>query len=368
MIEAAIVKRFAPGAESAGFELNVTFDAASGVTVLYGPSGSGKTLTLDAIAGFVEPAAGRILLDGRILFDAEARVNLRPQERSCGYVFQNYALFPHMTLRQNLAFAAHRLARLERHRRIAELLERFKLADLAGRYPRELSGGQKQRGSIARALIAQPRLLLFDEPGRGLDAPLRADLHAVVQEIRQSLQTPMILVTHDVEECLALADTVLIYDAGRIVHRGSPLELLRNPGTPAVARMLGDFNIYEAEVLALDPGRHTSRIRMLGQELNGPHLRGCFKGDRVVLCARPEELRIAARPGDNRIRTSAPIRIVERPQAVRVDFGNDLIIDVPRDTWGSRPEDLWVELPAESLRQLNRDAKKEAPKAAERAR
>ena len=134
MIRAVIAKRFAPGPESAGFELDVSFDAASGVTVLYGASGSGKTLTLDAIAGFVAPDSGRILLDDRILFDAGARVNLPPRERSCGYVFQNYALFPHMTLRQNLAFAAHRLPRLERHRRIAESLERFGLTELAGRY------------------------------------------------------------------------------------------------------------------------------------------------------------------------------------------------------------------------------------------
>lgn len=364
MIQVALVKRFAPGAESAGFELDVAFDAASGVTVLYGASGSGKTLTLDGIAGFVAPDAGRILLDGRILFDAEARVNLRPQERSCGYVFQNYALFPHMTLRQNLAFAAHRLARLERHRRIAELLERFRLTELAGRYPRELSGGQKQRGSIARALIAQPRVLLFDEPGRGLDAELRADLHALVREIGNSPGTPAILVTHDLEECLALADSVLIYDAGRIVHRSSAAELLRNPGTASVARLLGDFNLYEAEVLGLDPGRQTSRIRMLGQDLNGPHLRACFKGDRVMLCARPEELRIAGKPGDNRIRVGAPVRVVERPQAVRADFGNDLVVDVPREMWGSRPDDVWVEVPPASLRQISRDAKTAAPRAA----
>ena len=141
-------------------------------------------LTLDAIAGFVAPDAGRILLDDRILFDAEARVNLPPQLRSCGYVFQNYALFPHMTLRQNLAFAAHQLPRLERHRRIAELLDRFKLTDLAGRCPRELSGGQKQRGSIARALIAKPKILLFDEPSRGLDAALRADFNTLVVEMK----------------------------------------------------------------------------------------------------------------------------------------------------------------------------------------
>jgi molybdate transport system ATP-binding protein len=349
MIRAAIRRHFAPGPDSAGFHLDIQFEAGRGVTVLYGPSGAGKTLTLDAIAGFVTPSAGRILLDDRILFDAEARVNLPPQHRSCGYVFQNEALFPHMTLRQNLAFAAHRLPRLERHRAIAEMLERFHVTSLAGRFPRELSGGQKQRGSIARALIARPKMILLDEPGRGLDNILRGELRAAILELKASLTVPVLLVTHDPEECFELADQVLIAEAGRIVHRGSPLELLRNPGTAAVARLLGDFNIYEAEVLTLDPVRQTSRLRMLGVEWNGPHLRGCFKGDRVSLCARPEELRIAAKPGDNRIRASL-VRASERAQFVRADFGHQLIADVPRGEWANRPENVWIEIPAHALR------------------
>ena len=352
MIKGTVAKRFPAGPASAAFDLQIEFEAGAGVTVLYGASGAGKSLTLDCIAGFVDPDAGRILLDDRILFDGQARVSLKPQQRQCGYVFQNYALFPHMTLRQNLAFAAHALPRLERHRRIAELLERFHLSELAGRYPRELSGGQKQRGSIARALIAQPRALLLDEPARGLDTALRADLKAIVLEIKQTLKTPMLLVTHDLEECLALADMALIFEEGRIVHRSTPLELLRNPGTTAVARLLGDFNIFEAEVLSLDPGRQSSRIRLLGQEMDGPHLRGCFKGDRVMLCLRPEELRLAPKPGDNRIPVSAPRRITERLQSIRADYGNEIVIDVPRDLWAAKPDAVWVELPAGQFRQL----------------
>jgi molybdate ABC transporter permease protein len=350
--------RIPAGSESAAFELNVEFEAAPGVTVLYGPSGSGKTLTLDAIAGFVAPDSGRILLHDRILFDSGSHVHLPPRERQCGYVFQNYALFPHMTLRANLAFAAHRLPRLERHRRIAELLDRFRIADLAGRLPHELSGGQKQRASIARSLIANPGALLLDEPGNGLDATLRADLHSLILEIRQSLSIPILLVTHNPEECFALADQVLIYNAGRILHRAAPGELLSNPATADVARLLGGFNIYEAEVVTLDPGRQTSRVRLLDNEIDGPHLRGCFRGDRVALCVRPEELRIATRPGANRIRAGLA-RVTDRTQSVRADFGNELIVDSPRGEWlalkesGER-EGWWVELPAASLRQIAR--------------
>src|SRR5713101_623430 len=133
MIDARIAKRFPAGADSAGFSLDIAFEARAGVTALFGPSGAGKTLTLDSIAGFSRPDAGRILLDDQILFDAAAHVNLLPRERHCGYVFQNYALFPHMTLRQNLMFAAERQPRLERHRSVNEMLDRFHLADVSGR-------------------------------------------------------------------------------------------------------------------------------------------------------------------------------------------------------------------------------------------
>lgn len=362
MLRATISKRFPAGPESAGFALKAEFDAGPGVTVLYGPSGSGKTLTLDTIAGFVTPDAGRILLDDRILFDSGARVSLPPRDRRCGYVFQNYALFPHMTLRANLAFAASRLPRLERHRRIAELLDRFRIAGLAGRFPHELSGGQKQRASIARSLIAAPGVLLLDEPANGLDAALRADLHTIIREIRQSSAIPVLLVTHNPEECFALADQVLVYDAGAILHRAAPSELLRNPGSAAVARLLGGFNIYEAEVIALDPGRQTSRVRIVGiqnpAEIDGPHLRGCFRGDRVALCARPEELRIATTPGANRVRASLA-SLTERTQSVRADFGDELIVDTSRSEWPALKEagerdGWWIELPAASLRQIAR--------------
>ena len=204
------------------------FEAGDGVTVLFGASGAGKTLTLDSIAGFARPDAGRILLDDRILFDGEAGVSLRPQDRGCGYVFQNYALFPHMTLRENLAFAAERLPRLERHRRVNEMLDRFRVAEFAGRYPHEVSGGQKQRCSIARALIVQPRLLLLDEPARGLDAPLREDLYDLLRELRGDFRLPILLVTHDLEAAFAVGDEMLVYDsrphsaAGQAVGRGPP--------------------------------------------------------------------------------------------------------------------------------------------------
>ena len=360
MIRCKIARRFPAGPDSPAFDIDLEFEAAEGVTVLYGPSGSGKTLTLDSIAGFAVLDSGRIMLDDRIVFDAESGIDVPARLRACGYVFQNQALFPHMTLRENLAFAAHALPRLERHKRIATQLERFKLTELARRYPHELSGGQKQRASIARALLVEPQVVLLDEPTRGLDAALRSDFYRLVADIRSSLHIPILLVTHDPEECFVLASYVLVYEAGLIIHRGTPAELLRNPGTVAAANVLGNFNIYEAEVLSLDPSRQSSRLKLLDAEISGPHLRGCFRGDQVTLCARPEELKLSRCAGENRIRRDLR-RSADRSQMVRADFGDGLIVDVPRETWNaleSGPHDAgwWIEIPAASLRQINRVA------------
>lgn len=348
MIEARIAKRFAAAKDSAAFSLEAEFRAGEGVTVLYGASGAGKTLTLESIAGFATPDAGRILLEDRLLFDAESGVNLRPQARHCGYVFQNHALFPHMTLRENLAFAAERLPRLERHRKVTAMLERFRLAEIAGRYPREVSGGQKQRCSIGRALIGNPRALLLDEPARGLDSDLRQDLYDLLRELRREHHIPMLLVTHDLAECFALADTLLIFSGGRIVQSGDARRVFEQPASPEVARLLGIANLFEAEVLALDPARDTSRVRAFGAELTARYLPGRLLGDRVWLCASAEELRIADRPGENRIPAKLT-RIIERPENIRLEFDPKITVDLSRGDYAHNTT-WFIEFPPLALR------------------
>jgi len=332
MLELRIRKRFPARPDSAPFSLELEFRMAAGISVLFGPSGSGKTLILDCIAGFAAPDEGRIMLDDEILFDAASGVHLAPQKRHCGYVFQNYALFPHMTLRQNLAFAAERRPRLERHRKVNEMLERFHLTDAAGRRPHELSGGQKQRCSIARALIGSPKLLLLDEPARGLDAPLRSELYQLLRQVRAGFQIPVLLVTHDLDECFELGDEMLVLRDGRLVQSGPPRSVADKPASVEVARLLGIFNLLEADIVELNPQRNLSRLRLGDLEISGTYFPGRLKGDRVWLCVRPDQLTAGGRdgaPGPNQIPAQL-LRVVEAPGAVRLEFSGGIRVEVTR--------------------------------------
>jgi molybdate transport system ATP-binding protein len=332
MLQVRLKKTFPARPGAASFTLDVEFSTSAGITVLFGPSGSGKTLTLDAIAGFVRPEEGRVLLNDQILFDAATGVHLPPQRRRCGYVFQNYALFPHMTLRENLAFAAERHPRLERRRRVNEMLEKFQLTAMAERRPHQVSGGQKQRCSIARALIGAPKLLLLDEPSQGLDAPLRTELYGILRQVRAEFATPVLIVTHDLEECFELGDRMLVLREGRLVQSGTPSKILDQPASIEVARLLGRFNLLPAELRLLDPGRNLSRIQVGEFELEGPYFPGHLKGDRVTLCTRPEQLTAVPRParlGRNQIAAQLE-RIVEKPQAIRLEFAGGLAVEMSR--------------------------------------
>jgi molybdate transport system ATP-binding protein len=356
MIQARIRKRYAPGPDSAGFSLDLEFRAAAGVTVLFGSSGSGKTLTLDSIAGFVRPDEGRILLDDHILFDGATGLHLAPRERRCGYVFQNYALFPHMTLRENLEFAVERIPRLGRRRKVTEMLEKFHLTEVAGRHPYQLSGGQKQRCSIARALIGEPRVLLLDEPGQGLDAPLRAEFYSLLRHVRQDFGTPILLVTHDTDECFQLAEEMIVLRDGRAVQSGTPRKVFEQPANVEVARLLGLYNLLPVEIRSLDPGRNSSRLRYRDFELTGPYFPGRLIGDQVWLFVRPDQLSVAprnGRPSFNQI-PGTLLRTLEKPERLRLEFEGDITVEVPADGIQkySSVKDWVVEFPSHELRVL----------------
>jgi molybdate transport system ATP-binding protein len=202
------------------FSLEVSFASDQDVVVLFGPSGAGKSLTLQAIAGLTTPDAGRIVVGERVLFDASRNLTIPARHRDIGYVFQDYALFPHLTVAQNVAFGLKRVwpwyLRRPDRLRLEEVLEIFELAPMRDSLPRDLSGGQRQRVALARALIRRPSLLLLDEPFSALDALLRARMRQELLRVQERFNLPVILITHDPEDVAALAQTVVVYDAGRI--------------------------------------------------------------------------------------------------------------------------------------------------------
>jgi ABC-type Fe3+/spermidine/putrescine transport system ATPase subunit len=258
-----------------------TLDFASGaLTAILGPSGCGKTTLLRSIAGFIQVDAGRIL------FDAEEVTSLVPQRRGTAMVFQNYALWPHMTIFENVAYGLRlqKVPAAEMRRRVLKVLERVEignLADVETRKPAALSGGQQQRVALARALVVEPKVLLMDEPLSNLDAKVRQRLRAELRRLQRQVGITAIYVTHDQEEALALADTVVLMDQGRIVQVGTPQEIYLRPSTAFAAEFLGVSNQLEGEA-------GEERLAIAGQSIpyGGP-VRG-----KVTLIVRASDIQL----------------------------------------------------------------------------
>jgi molybdate transport system ATP-binding protein len=248
-LDVALVKRLP------GFTLHVRWTAGDGVAVLFGPSGAGKSLTLACLAGLVRPDEGRVVVDGRVLFDAAAGVDLPPQRRRVGYVFQGYALFPHLSVAENVGFGLRDRPRVERAQRVTGVLERLGLHDLAARRPSELSGGQRQRVALGRALAIDPALLLLDEPFSALDLPLRRALRDELRSTLAELRMAAVVVTHDFAEAYRLGDCIVVYENGKVVQAAPRAELLWQPASEAVARIMSIPNVLRGTVLKATPDR-----------------------------------------------------------------------------------------------------------------
>jgi molybdate transport system ATP-binding protein len=217
-----------------GFKLDAQWEIGDELAVLFGYSGAGKSMTLQMIAGLMKPDEGAIHLNGKPLYNSAAAIDLPPQARSFGYVFQDLALFPHMTVRDNILYGAHGLSKSEREPRARDMMERFMIAGLEKKFPHEISGGQKQRVALARALIRRPDALLLDEPFSALDAPLRVEMRNFLKEIRREFPIPVVLVTHDLAEAAALADRLIILANGGVIQIGTPFDVLNSPAGPEV--------------------------------------------------------------------------------------------------------------------------------------
>lgn len=226
------------------FSLDVQFEAGDAPLALFGASGCGKSVTLKCIAGILRPDEGRIVLDGRVLFDSAAGIDLPPQQRHVGYLFQQYALFPNMTVRQNIACAVRSKDRREAF--VEDLLRRFRLEDTASLRPRQLSGGQQQRTALARILASEPSAILLDEPFSALDSYLRSQLEVELSQLLADFRGPLLWVSHDRGEVLRNCPAICVMEHGRSQPVTTADALMRHPATEAAARLSGCENFSDA--------------------------------------------------------------------------------------------------------------------------
>jgi molybdate transport system ATP-binding protein len=293
------VRKCYPGAGE--FALDVNFSVSAGFTILFGASGAGKTTLLDCVAGLVRPDEGSIRVGATVFFDSESRMDLPVTRRKVGYVFQSLALFPHLSVEDNVAYGLHARPTHERTTAVAAILEAFHIQGLRRRRPAEISGGERQRVALARSLVTDPSILLLDEPLAALDAAIKARIVEDLRGWNEAHQIPILYVTHSREEVFSLGNRVVLLDRGRVVASGDPHEVMGAPRQETVAQLAGFENIFDVTMDSAHEDRGTMTCRLLpdGPLLETPLVRvaagsnlrvGIRAGDILLATARPEGL------------------------------------------------------------------------------
>ena len=305
-----VTKRYAPDRPPAVDALTLTVEQGE-ILALLGPSGCGKTTTLRLIAGFEVPDSGRVAIRGETMAGPGRWVP--PEQRGVGVVFQEYALFPHLTVAENVSFGLHRLPRSARQERVGQILELVGLEGFARRYPHELSGGQQQRVAVARALAPAPALLLLDEPFSNLDADLRTQMRDEVEKILRNTGTTGIFVTHDQEEAFTLADRVGVLNRGRLEQLDPPEKIYHHPATPFVAEFVGAADFL--------PGLVTTAgiVTELGVFAN---TEGREMGEKVNVMLRPDDVTFVPRPDGQGMIIRRSFRGSENLYCIRLPSGH----------------------------------------------
>jgi molybdate transport system ATP-binding protein len=295
--------------QAAPIPLAVELDCAPGeIMALVGPSGSGKSTVLRAIAGLIPVMRGRIVCGGTTWLDTDSKVRLPPQARRVGMVFQHYALFPHLSALANVMEAMGGVEREARERRARELLARVHLAGLEARLPAGLSGGQQQRVAVARALAREPRALLLDEPFSAVDRATRERLYRELAELRRELAMPVILVTHDLNEALMLADRMCVLAQGRTLQTGKPYDVMTRPDSVQVAQLVGLRNLFRAGVIGHDAQRGITLIEWRGQRLEARLQPGYGEGSQVAWAITEDHIVMHRRDRPSRGERENPVR------------------------------------------------------------
>jgi molybdate transport system ATP-binding protein len=306
---------------SDAFALDAGFDASAGFTMVLGPSGSGKTTLLNCIAGFIRPDAGRIALGARVLFDSYERIEMPVAERRLGYVFQNLALFPHLTVAQNVQYGIARVPGAERRARMMATLESFRIAHLIARKPGEISGGERQRAALARSLVTNPAALLLDEPLTALDNATKSKILDDLRAWNAAHEIPILYVTHSAEEAFAVGERVVVLDEGRLLAQGMPQYVLTTPRHETIAQVVGFENVFDATVRSIAETQGTMLCQLDGSptQLEVP-LGHAEAGERVRIAIRAGDIIVASdKPQGLSARNALPGRVLSiRREGVRV--------------------------------------------------
>jgi iron(III) transport system ATP-binding protein len=310
---AGLIKSFQSKSESVLAVNEVTFEVGAGEMVtLLGPSGCGKTTTLRLVAGLERPDKGRIAVGGRAMVDTAASVFVPPYRRNLGMVFQSYAVWPHMTVIENVAYAleGRGLSKAEMRKLANEALATVQLAHLADRPAPRLSGGQQQRVAIARAIVGKPQALLFDEPLSNLDAKLRGEMRTELSRLQRQIGLSSIYVTHDQAEALAISDWIIVMKDGRIIERGRPTQIYRYPQHIFTAQFIGNTNLIPGRVETVDAASGKLSVDTICGRLIGvdPH-KNLRQGDKVRMSIRPEDLVPDAHPANGDAVNVLPARV-----------------------------------------------------------
>ncbi len=317
------IKRAMPG-----FNLEVAFSSDDEILAIVGPSGSGKTMTLQCIAGLAKPDEGHIKLNDRVLYDSTDRLNLPAQARKVGLVFQNYALFPHMTTEKNIAFGIRDRSPEERREIISGLTRTMELEGLTHRYPGQLSSGQQQRVALARALASDPDILLLDEPFSALDATTKEHLEPYILALKRFYRGSVLFVTHDISEAYRLSSKIAVYESGKIAQCDEKARLIASPANLTVARLTGFRNIFPASITEMSDSHFQLSVPGLGALKTVRHENSCLlPGMEVNIGIRSEHIKIAGQPGENTVSGRIETITDEMTTArcvLKVDGGHDI--------------------------------------------
>lgn len=340
-----------------GFYLDVSFETDKEYLGLLGASGSGKSMTLKCIAGVETPDEGSIVLNGRVLFDSEKRINLKPQERNTGFLFQNYALFPNMTVEENIG-AGLKLNKKEKKSIIDEMIKTFHLQGLEKKYPGQISGGQQQRAALARCIAYNPDVILLDEPFSALDTHLKAQVQAEIFELLKLYDGEVLMVTHSMEEVYKFCRKLVIIDEGKSVLFGDTKEIFTEPRIVSAARLTGCKNISGCSLISND--RIYAHDWGLEIKMNKPVSDAGFIGINSYCFEISESFNLG---DEENIIECKIIEIIEMIQGYTIIFQNknssistsDMYFDVKKEIWDNRKNknDLFLKIPEDSVLILN---------------